>query len=534
MKKVLLTILSFFLVIAVGATPVTREKAKQYAEDYLNARLGHQVTMKSVERAVDGGYYIVNFYPEGWVIVSGDDVASPLIGYSKTGSLNSWQIPSNMQYALDRYAQEVHEVARVVREPNPRWQQASTILIKGDGQSVDPLVKVHWDQPAPFNKYCPMGKALVGCVAVAMSQAMSVHRYPDRPQGSMSYRHATYGTIAINYDEQKAYNWNQIMNGANNYDEVARLLAHAGIAVQMDYGEDGSGVPVSQLGRVVTALTTNFKYPKTVRQVRRDTYDGNWEQLLKNELNAGRVVIYNGLDTKQSSGHSWDIDGFNADGLFHCNWGWGGYGDGYFTLNNLGYGTSHFDATHIAVIGIGVGDQPLRSIELSSYDIEESLPAGAVVGQITVNEEPVANGLTVSVHGTYSRSTGKYQTVPFVYDNGLLKTTEPLTKGKEWTLEITVSDGEHTLTQGFVIKVTDVLDLATATSLSYDRATQTFTLITKNNVNYSLKNASGSIIGSGLLSPLPQLQFERSQLTEGENVLTLSSQTESISLTIKK
>ena len=142
--------------------------------------------------------------------------------------------------------------------------------------------------------------------------------------------------------------------------------------------------------------------------------------------------------------------------------------------------------------------------------------------------------MTVSVHGVYS-SSGKYASVPFVYDDGLLKTTEPLTKGKKWNLEITVNDNEgNTLTQGFVINVTEVQSLSAATSVSYDRATQTFTVVTKNNVRYSLTASDGTVVSSGLLSPLPQLQFSRSDLKSGDNVLNLQSTTESINLTLKK
>ena len=110
-----------------------------------------------------------------------------------------------------------------------------------------------------------------------------------------------------------------------------------------------------------------------------------------------------------------------------------------------------------------------------------------------------------------------------------------MTKGKEYTVEITVKDqsGEE-LTQGFIVKVTEDLDLGTATSLNYDRTTQLFTLNTKNNVTYKLTDNNGHVIKSGELSPLPRLEFGRSTLSEGNNTLTLQSPKETLTLTIKK
>ena len=186
------------------------------------------------------------------------------------------------------------------------------------------------------------------------------------------------------------------------------------------------------------------------------------------------------------------------------------------------------------IVGIDAGTRSLRSVTLSGNTVEENLPAGSVVGQILVNGEEVAAGMSIQVHGTYNKSTGLFNSVPFTYEDGMLKTTEVLNANKSYTVEITVKDPESELTQGFVIKVTEKLDIASASSLQYDRATGLFTLNTKNNISYSLKDSNGNIIKSGQLSPLPILTFSRDELREGSNTLTLQSSSESLSLTIKK
>jgi hypothetical protein len=59
-----------------------------------------------------------------------------------------------------------------------------------------------------------------------------------------------------------------------------------------------------------------------------------WENLLKAELDADRPIEYAGYDNS-GGGHAWVCDGYQGTNYFHMNWGWGGYGNGYFYLTNL-------------------------------------------------------------------------------------------------------------------------------------------------------------------------------------------------------
>lgn len=52
------------------------------------------------------------------------------------------------------------------------------------------------------------------------------------------------------------------------------------------------------------------------------------------ELEAGRPVVYAGY-ISSGGGHAFVIDGINADGYFHINWGYGGQYDGWFDLQVL-------------------------------------------------------------------------------------------------------------------------------------------------------------------------------------------------------
>ncbi len=81
---------------------------------------------------------------------------------------------------------------RIFRHFNP-------LSLKGGGKAIEPLLTCTWDQLYPYNYYCPVrttqpnssGKALVGCVATAMSQIMLYWRYPHQGTGSHSYNVST-------------------------------------------------------------------------------------------------------------------------------------------------------------------------------------------------------------------------------------------------------------------------------------------------------------------------------------------------------
>lgn len=519
MRKPILFFLFLSLTVSLWGKHVPESLAETMAIRFMRSHLSAPISVKSIVNAGGGqsGYYVVNLNPQGWVIVSGDDVATPIIGYSSTGSLEMARMPENMRFMMGEYDRQVKKIARLTTEIHPLWNSDGRIDTRASGIPIEPLIKVDWNQDAPYNAYCPQGKVLVGCVAVAMSQAMSVQRYPDRPKGAVSYTCPGYGGLSIDFDNEQAYNWNNIISGANNYDEAARLMYHAGMSVRMGYGTDGSGIPSNEVGRISEAFRNHFSYPD-VKYFWRDQYSGDWEQLLLNELNAGRAIVYNAVDSKNHAGHSFNLDGFDGEGRFHVNWGWGGYGNAYFTLDNLRDLAMNmdYDADHVAVIGIGAPNRVLKNIEVSNLQIEEGLPVGAVVGAVKVNGETPKSSFKLSVHGVYNSANGTYDKVPFVIEDNFLKTTEVLSSSvASYNIEITVTDeeSETSLTQGYRIEVISWKSLEEVTKLAYERETKRLMLYTKHNVSYKLVDEDGQVRDTGILEPLPELVIDVDMFT---------------------
>ena len=437
-KRLILSLVCLVPMIGVVADNVSSDVAKQKAQEMMAERVpvfaGTVSSITPVQYHGKNVYYVVQFVPEGWALISADDKSTPLLGYSGTGVFQTEGQPENVSSFLGGYGNIVEKNALEKEEVNSGWAtgcMAKAKSISKVSSEVSPLIRVNWNQTSPYNKYCPSdnqhGKAIVGCVAVAMAQAMSVDQYPARPSGAYSYTSDNYGSLYIDYDKEAAYDWSHIISSDNvDKDDIAHLLFHCGVSINMDYGKDGSG---TQDSYIVTALQRNFSYPKSVAYYARKNYSGDWEELIINELKNGRAVCLSGQDLKGGYGHCFNLDGY-SNGAYHVNWGWGGSNNGYFMLDGLKDGTMNMDYSdpyyQSVIVGIRAPSVNPSDIVLSNYTVTEGLPAGAVVGSITVESEASNPAYTYKLVGEYSIVFHKYLTAPFNVVNGNLVTTESL------------------------------------------------------------------------------------------------------------
>ena len=294
----------------------------------------------------------------GFVVVAGDDAATPILGYSSEGTFSYDNMPENLRQWLllsERYVEACASkqgVARVVQLGEP---------------VVAPLLgDILWGQGAPYNNMCPTYDGgthyYVGCVATATTQIMRYHCYPEHGSGTK--------TITVNGQAVTAnfgnttYDWNNMLP---TYDDVsyttaqsnavATLAAHFGVAVDMEYQPAGSGAHSMV---VPNALREYFNYDQAVTMRKRDYYStAEWLQLIKTELDQGRPVYYAASSETGSSGHAFVCDGYDSQDFVHINWGWYGTSNGYFLVSHLdpddlgiGGGTGGYNLDQEIITGI--------------------------------------------------------------------------------------------------------------------------------------------------------------------------------------
>lgn len=463
--KIFVLISALAFTVDLNAKEVSAQQASNKASQLMKTRVDRfDATVLSVKAVNYNGrkaYYVVQFAPQGWALVSADDTSAPLIGYSAEGTYQIDNLPYNLEAQMGIFAEQVIDNAQRYTQPHQSWTQEESMIRRANRASADnisPLINVTWNQSGVYWKYCPVTSsgqhAYVGCVAVGMAQAMSVAQWPAHATGSKAYDHATFGWLSVNYDEEPAYNWNNILTGANGYDDVARLLWHCGMSVTMDYGTGGSG---AQTSAIATALRTYFGYPSSVTYYNRSSFnDTDWKNLILTELQEGRAVAYSGHDPKKNYGHCFNLDGYDGN-WFHVNWGWGGKNDGYFGLDGLRDATMDMDYTdgQGVVIGIRQPSEYPMNITLSNLQVSADAPIGTVVAAVNVESEATNPTYTFTLRGARNPITKKYASVPFKIEDMKLITTEAMPDAASRYVEIIVKNNEngHELSRTFTIQI---------------------------------------------------------------------------------
>jgi hypothetical protein len=434
-------ILQALALIAVSK-PVDMATAQKFAYEFISLNGGKAISPENVKVLNAGKVpltYVVNFIPQGWVLLSADDRVQSVLAYSTYGHFNVEEVKSVPFYFwFQGYADEIsHAISSKTDKMHPSW--SINYYQKSKGESVEPLIQVNWNQSAGWNEYCPAdpngpgGHAYAGCVAVAMAQCMSVFKYPTRGYGEHSYTDPTYGNQYVNYSQQE-YNWD-LMPATTANEHVAKLLYHLGVSVNMNYGADGSGA-YSQ--NVPYAIKTYFDYTSRAKIVSKSSYtDEDWRALLTSELLAGRPIYYSGDGNDGQAGHAFCLDGVNQNGLFHFNWGWSGSYNGYYSIGSLTPGSYNFSYDQQAVIYFEPRNHSPYDIQISNNTVYENKPAGEFVGKLVASDETPNDSHTFEVHGAPGID-GEIGDVPFTVNTDSLVTTNVLNSSQAPLWEIVV------------------------------------------------------------------------------------------------
>lgn len=351
MKKTT-TLLTLFLLFAIAAFagPVDPDKALEIANSFWKTvpnvkrtKLSLAVNegpLKSASRdgvlKGDAQYYV--FAAEnnsGFVIVSGEDCLSPVVGYS-TGSFAGEMPPALVDWLAD-YSRFVDDVRAGIVEPAKT--KAAT------GTRIEPMLQTSWNQSAPYNNYCPEvsgQKTPTGCTATATAQVMKFHEWPERPTKAITwYNNITGKNETIDITQNK-YEWSKMLNHYRNgytaeqAHAVAQLMVDVGKAINSTYEPAGTGSSDVQSAR---ALVKVFDYSPDIRIYKRNecTYD-EFISIIRENLEARLPLVHTGHGQSYAAGHAFVCDGIDENNLVHIDWGWDGAFNGFFDIGSMAPG----------------------------------------------------------------------------------------------------------------------------------------------------------------------------------------------------
>lgn len=276
---------------------------------------------------------------KGFAVISKNDEYTAVLGYSET-PYHKDNLPCGLQWWLS--AVNVSLAKGSHRSISEQGVTAETF----QPEVVNQLMTTQWGQGDPYNYLCPKvnsQNAPTGCVATAMAQILNYYDYPERSSGIGYY---TMGSsdyrqyVEIN----STYDWKNLRDSYKGVasiflsdDEkkaIGQLMFDAGAASHMNYNSSGSGTTGYIAGN---AFAQVFQFDSlSLKCVDRDYCESDvvWKNTILNELKAGRPILMCGVDDL-AGGHAFIIDGMDAEGKVHVNWGWDGDGDGYYSLLDL-------------------------------------------------------------------------------------------------------------------------------------------------------------------------------------------------------
>lgn len=409
MRKILLLFSLFLMTLVAWGEPIDRNEALKQANAFLSSkgipvRQSLDMAYAQPGKAAEARslYYVFNVgNDKGFVIVAGDDAVSPILAYADRGDFSEREMAPAAKAMLESYAQQIEMI-----QQNPSLAVAASTSYA----AIAPMVETQWNQMEPYNYMCPIirGEAVrsvTGCVATAMAQIIYYHKHPVEqtkaiPAYELSSRYVIPGAdpVTLNWDAmQLTYTGSEAEDDPSAL-AVAQLMVLCGKSVKMSYSSSASGAASES---VPAALKEYFDYDGAAHMVYRDEYaNADWEKMIYDELAAKRPVYLSGTSVSGTSavGHAFVCDGYDGEGLFHINWGWGGMSDGFFRLTLLNpddhgtggnNGSGGFNMDEGAIIGIqpnqGGTSQEVAQMTLDYFAAtEETVTRNSIFGSFSV------------------------------------------------------------------------------------------------------------------------------------------------------
>ena len=368
MRRTSILIALIWLTIGTWAQQLTEQQAMDRALQYLNGKAakarskGKTDGVKMTVAKVDAEkIYAFNRENGGYVIASADSRTLPVLGYSDSGSIDWENMPENMRAWLKSYDEAIATLGDRIdfKDGIALRKHVETRAAKA---AIEPLIKTAWYQTAPYWNKSPLyegaGETLqgkrcyTGCAATAMAQVMNYYKWPKaspeiHAYDSGSYYHGEEKWWHIDGLPSVTFDWDNMLDNYEEFDgewetigilgneiqqeAVATLMRYCGQAIYTNYSPLGSD---SNTTLIVEALVNYFGYDDGARVVNRIQCSiDEWDDMIYGELEEGRPVFYGGGSSNGTP--LFLCDGYDGNGLFHINWGWGGQDDGYFALSVL-------------------------------------------------------------------------------------------------------------------------------------------------------------------------------------------------------
>ena len=316
--------------------------------------------------------HVISLDPEGFVIVSADDLIEPVIAFSPSGqfdpssknplgALVSRDLPGRLARVKGMQAADQGALSTA----HDKWiqllafDQAATrgtlSLSSLSDVRVAPLTQTLWDQQlaggsACYNYFTPPyaagnnGNYYCGCVATAMAQLMRYWQFPVNGVGIGSFTISVSGATTSRSLRGGdglggGYLWtNMVLNPVSSTiaqrQAIGALCHDAAVSVGMDFTSTGSSADTLEAR---TQLVNTFRYANAIKGYNTGSTIGTGLNAMVNpNLDAGCPVLFGISDGLFGHAIVGDGYGYNLSTLYHhLNMGWSGSDTAWYNLPNI-------------------------------------------------------------------------------------------------------------------------------------------------------------------------------------------------------
>ena len=418
-----MAIICLMAILTATANPITESQARSIATQFMSSHSMSPANLQRVSASTRHGapradeqqsaLYVFAGQQQGFVIIAGDDRVPSVLGYSQLGTVGDDDMPPALLEMLEEYSLQIEALG----------QESISAPQHITGAAIAPLITTQWNQTSPYNSMLPYhsggSQFVTGCVATAMAQVMNYYKWPQRASMTLPAYYTRTDSVYMPALEPITFRWNDMQdnyptNITNSVSAiaVAQLMKHCAQSVKMDFKE---GVSSAYTIDVLPALINYYGYKATCKYLMRGSYTTQqWETIIYNELRSKRPVLYSG--SKVSSGHAYVCDGFDGEGRFHINWGWGGSYDGYYVLNILNpteqtasggsYDTGYILSQRI-LTGIEPGTATAPPDEMTINDL--------VINSATTTRSSTSDNFEINLSGKFYNSSPNTSSYSFGY-----------------------------------------------------------------------------------------------------------------------
>lgn len=573
------------------ANEITVEQAREIAVDFFSAKMRTRNGTPQLQLVWDGenivtrsvttpAFYVFNrMDSDGFVIVSGDDVSMPILGYSFSNHFVAENMPPNLLDWMNGLRNQINAARKEhvmgTSYVSKFWTRASDAV----GSPIVELSTALWDQQAPFNRLSPTtsaGKAITGCVSTAMAIIMQYYQWPDQGVGTTPayVLQADKNTQIPSKTFERPYVWSKMPvrvdknSDTDIKDEVATLIYDCGIISKSQFGKKSTWAYYKD---ALEGMITYMKYNKGAHMQNRATrVMSEWHQMLRKELDARRPILYTG-STKSGGGHMFVVDGYTQENYYHINWGWSGSSNGYYLLtvmnpSNPGSGSSSGGYTqeqaaffnlipdkngtsaftdNLVLVRKEVNGVYYEGLVIDANDIQTNQEFKISIGAINNIGRSVFDGnLRIALadkDGTIKEYISEKIPVRFPADSHQncitdcsCKITLPIKAGDrirvyykgKYSEDWDYLRGGSLLRSEIILKEEDI-PLEKMTSFAYDKENKRISLRTYPRVDYQLLSLTNKVVFSGITDDdNPEIRIDTSELTDREYVIILRKKIE--------